>query len=447
MIDLTEFPLNYSLITLLFHCLHVLRKVLRMALRSRPPLPYPSGPTHRRSMSFSPRRRIFASVKHPRRNSGIPINPLPSEHQTPMVSGGLGSAPPKKQPPHDPTKKDSTILEIEDGNGSSKGCDFSNEKTIGPGVVGEWKSVATCKGGEASRKNMRKRPTRIAIPQSCPELIFDEMGGIKGDHEKEEAVIEGEGFYLASKRGKRKVMEDGYRVITSIHGDSKQAFFGVFDGHGGREAVDYVAENLGKNIITAMEETERGESQVEEAIRRGYLLTDKGFISKDVGSGVCVATVMVKDGELHAANLGDCRVVLSRNGTAEALTSDHRVEREDEQLRIERTGGFVSCHNGVWRVHSSLAVSRAIGDAHLKEWIISEPETKRIGLTSDCDFLIMASDGLWDKVGNQEAVDVVMKNKNSIESCKKLVDLPLSRGSKDDITVLVLHLANFIQRA
>jgi protein phosphatase 1L len=61
-------------------------------------------------------------------------------------------------------------------------------------------------------------------------------------------------------------------------------------------------------------------------------------------------------------------------------------------------GGFLHCRNGIWRVHGSIAVSRAIGDLHLKEWIISEPEIKRVPLTSDCQFLIMASDGLWDKV-------------------------------------------------
>jgi protein phosphatase 1L len=62
-------------------------------------------------------------------------------------------------------------------------------------------------------------------------------------------------------------------------------------------------------------------------------------------------------------------------------------------------GGFVHCcSNGVWRVQGSLAVSRAIGDLHLKQWIISEPEIIKLPLTSDCQFLIMASDGLWDKV-------------------------------------------------
>lgn len=55
----------------------------------------------------------------------------------------------------------------------------------------------------------------------------------------------------------------------------------------------------------------------------------------------------------------------------------------------------------MWRVQDSLAVTRSIGDASMKEWVISEPETKTIRLTPDCEFLVMASDGLWEKV-NQE---------------------------------------------
>ena len=70
----------------------------------------------------------------------------------------------------------------------------------------------------------------------------------------------------------------------------------------------------------------------------------------------------------------------------------------------ELQGGYVNCRNGVWRVNGSLAISRAIGDPHMKEWIICEPEIRKLPLTSDCDFLIMASDGLWDKVCNKANV-------------------------------------------
>lgn len=58
----------------------------------------------------------------------------------------------------------------------------------------------------------------------------------------------------------------------------------------------------------------------------------------------------------------------------------------------------MECRNGVWRVLGSLAVSRSIGDCYLKQWVTAEPETKVVKLESEFEFLILASDGLWDKV-------------------------------------------------
>ncbi|KAF3948978.1 hypothetical protein CMV_025091 [Castanea mollissima] len=288
---------------------------------------------------------------------------------------------------------------------------------------------------------LRKRPAKLVVPEHCAVSEFDEMCR-KLEHKEFE--VEGRDFVLASKKGRRKVMEDGYGVMVDILGDPKQAFFAVIDGHGGQAATDFVAENLGRNITKALECVGGEEGQLEQAIRSGYMVTDKDFLRQGVSSGACTSSVLLKDGELHVANVGDCRVVLSRKGVAIALTNDHRLTREDERLRIENTGGFVHCQNGIWRAQGLLAVSRAIGDLHLKEWIISEPEIKRLRLTSDCQFLIMASDGLWDKVNDQEAVDVVLREKNLMMSCKKLVDMSFSRGSMDDITVMVIDLLNFV---
>ena len=64
---------------------------------------------------------------------------------------------------------------------------------------------------------------------------------------------------------------------------------------------------------------------------------DVSFHLQGVSSGVCAATVLLKDGELHVANVGDCRVVMSRKGVADALTDDHRAGREDERNRIENS--------------------------------------------------------------------------------------------------------------
>jgi len=114
-------------------------------------------------------------------------------------------------------------------------------------------------------------------------------------------------------------------------------------------------------------------------------------------------------------------------------------------------GGYVSCGSGgVWRVQDCLAVSRAFGDASMKPWVTCDPEVSRRRLTPDCRFLVVASDGLWNKVSCQEAVDAVSTAASSssaaaVGPCKELVALARSRGSRDDITVMVVDLQRFLQ--
>ena len=112
----------------------------------------------------------------------------------------------------------------------------------------------------------------------------------------------------------------------------------------------------------------------------------------------------------------------------------------------------MSCGSGgVWRVQDCLAVSRAFGDASMKPWVTCDPEVSRRRLTPDCRFLVVASDGLWDKVSNQEAVDVVSRSRNAAatssvaRSCVELVDMARRRGSRDDVTVMVIDLERFVR--
>ncbi|OQU78917.1 hypothetical protein SORBI_3008G071300 [Sorghum bicolor] len=221
-----------------------------------------------------------------------------------------------------------------------------------------------------------RRPPRLAIPApvACAPGV-DPFGAV-ADVDAEVATeleVQGEGFCLASRRGVRHAMEDGYGVITdhTVQGASQLAFYGVYDGHGGRAAVDFVADKLGKNVVAALAasttashhqpelspspspapppsktsgavvEDEAGQEEeqfdaVVAAIRAAYLTTDREFLTQGVRGGACAATALVKDGELFVANVGDCRAVLgSRSGVATALTSDHTAAREDERRRIE----------------------------------------------------------------------------------------------------------------
>ncbi|XP_010469904.1 PREDICTED: probable protein phosphatase 2C 25 [Camelina sativa] len=299
----------------------------------------------------------------------------------------------------------------------------------------------------------RKRPTRLDIPIGTAEFVAPSAKGVVATtprEERSEVERDGDGYSVYCKRGRREAMEDRFSAITNLHGDRKQAIFGVYDGHGGVKAAEFAAKNLDKNVVEEVD-GKRDDSEISDAVKRGYLMTDAAFLKeKDVKGGSCCVTALVKEGNLVVANAGDCRAVMSVGGVAKALSSDHRPSRDDEKKRIETTGGYVDTFHGVWRIQGSLAVSRGIGDAQLKKWVIAEPETKVSRIEQDHEFLILASDGLWDKVSNQEAVDIArplcLGNEKPLllEACKKLVDLSASRGSSDDISVMLIPLHQFM---
>ncbi|KAG8383244.1 hypothetical protein BUALT_Bualt05G0164200 [Buddleja alternifolia] len=255
----------------------------------------------------------------------------------------------------------------------------------------------------------RKRPPKIEIPKVLREISTDILKGCSSVQEQSDGAMcfADSGVGVFSLKGKKKFMEDSHKIFSSSNGN--KGFFGVYDGHGGSKAAEFVAENLHLKILEMLERSSENNAK-EEAVKAAFLKTDEEFLKQGFGSGSCCVTAVIEGREMVVSNLGDCRAVLCRSGTAEALTTDHRPTRENERRRIEDKGGYVEIHRGTWRVHGTLAVSRSIGDAHLKDWVLAEPDTKVISLTPDMQYLVLASDGLWEEVSNQEAVDIVMES-------------------------------------
>ncbi|KAI4305301.1 hypothetical protein L6164_028674 [Bauhinia variegata] len=291
----------------------------------------------------------------------------------------------------------------------------------------------------------RKRPARLDIPVSS--LTFG-APATPSSWPRDVVEVEGLGFSVYCKRGRREFMEDRYSAAVNLQGEPKQAFFGIYDGHGGAKAAEFAADNLEKNIMDEI--VRRDEIEVEEAVKHGYLTTDSDFLKEDLHGGSCCVTALIRNGNLVVSNAGDCRAVISRAGVAEALTSDHRPSRVDERDRIETLGGYVDLCHGVWRIQGSLAISRGIGDRHLKQWVTAEPETKILPIEANHELLILASDGLWDKVSNQEAVEIARPlcmdrdRPQSMAACKKLAQLSASRGSLDDTSVMIIKLQHYV---
>lgn len=238
MIDVNEFLWNYILISLLKRSFKLLRKAIRMAFwSSSPPPPSPISWMGFRSPVSSLGGVPFSPANPPQETSGgethtiensLPELPVsvsrgltPVQEQSPLVNSSTEKYPeenlrfnrtPEKfseLAPQNSVQNDVVLMRSE----------RPEEISMIPKVDGLNSMVMTCKRGEVKvLGKVKKRPARIAIPQMNKDLDFTEAGLNDGDGEFKS---EGRDFCLASKKG-RKVMEDGYAVITDICGDSKQ---------------------------------------------------------------------------------------------------------------------------------------------------------------------------------------------------------------------------------
>ena len=166
---------------------------------------------------------------------------------------------------------------------------------------------------------------------------------------EEVTVVQGRTFALSSKRGKRRFScEDAYQAAPGLDGDPTRGIFSVFDGHGGREAADYAADNLHDNILREINRVESSldldefTEQVKAAMIEGFLATDQEFLSLgDLQGGATATTAYLSKGRIWVANVGDCRAVICQGGEAVALTHDHRPDCAKEREAVERRGGEI----------------------------------------------------------------------------------------------------------
>ncbi|XP_008284143.1 protein phosphatase 1E [Stegastes partitus] len=248
----------------------------------------------------------------------------------------------------------------------------------------------------------------------------------------------------------RRKMEDKHVIIPdfntlfNVQDQEEQAFFAVFDGHGGVDAAIYAANHLHVNLVRQ----ESFSQDPGEALCKAFKLTDERFVKKakreTLRCGTTGVVTFLRGRTLHVAWLGDSQVILVRRGQVVELMKPHKPDREDEKKRIEALGGCVIWF-GTWRVNGSLSVSRAIGDSEHKPYICGDADHSIFPLDGSEDYLILACDGFWDTVIPDEAVRVVSDHlqENAGDTtmvAHKLVASARDAGSSDNITVIVVFL-------
>lgn len=264
---------------------------------------------------------------------------------------------------------------------------------------------------------------------------------------------------------------DKVKIPVSVLGETATCvFFGVFDGHGGAYCAEYASTHLAKNVLARLRDRTKNandETALKTALMGGFKQTEHNFLqhAKRAGDGsgstACTMTVFGPDEEmrlrLFMAHCGDSRAVLGKaNGGHLRLTEDHKPNLPNEKKRVELEGGSVVQVAGVWRAIlpvkrrlggiAGLAVSRSFGDKDFKNpnIVSADPDITVHEVDWDEDeFVILATDGIWDVVSDKEAVRLVQQSLrqfgNEEKAAEELVRKATGRGSRDDCTVLVVR--------
>ncbi|KAL6526988.1 hypothetical protein OROGR_016078 [Orobanche gracilis] len=241
----------------------------------------------------------------------------------------------------------------------------------------------------------------------------------------------------SSLRGKRASMEDFYDIKASKIDGQSVCLFGIFDGHGGARAAEFLKEHLFENLLKHPEfiaNTKLAISEIYQQTDRDFLESEKETFRDD---GSTASTAVLVGNHLYVANVGDSRTIISMAGKAIPLSDDHKPNRSDERKRIESAGGVVMWA-GTWRVGGVLAMSRAFGNRMLKQFVVAEPEIQDLEVGQDLELLVLASDGLWDVVPNEDAVSIAQTEEDPEGGARKLTETAFTRGSADNITCIVV---------
>lgn len=252
------------------------------------------------------------------------------------------------------------------------------------------------------------------------------------------------------------------------------SYFGLFDGHAGDMCANFLRDNLLELIL----KQSSFPSRPVDAIKAGFAEAEQKFLalaSNGQGSfnrsGSCANVVMIIDDICFVANVGDSRAVMSSECGMRVygLSEDHKPNSEKERDRIEKKGGkvysneFSPGHSNAPVIHrvvpGRLSVSRAFGDADAKlkflggkpGVVIAEPDVKSFRISKKYDFIVMGSDGIFDRLSNADVVKTVWSSIESTsfsfhaacgESVKRVLKESMCRNSLDNVSAVLIAFSS-----
>eukprot|EP00439_Symbiodinium_sp_Y106_P032695 s1997_g3.t3 len=263
-------------------------------------------------------------------------------------------------------------------------------------------------------------------------------------------------------QGWRRTHEDAH-ILCNLEsggslGSASPGVFAVLDGHGGSSAALEGAKLLEDQLKSVATCGIRSPAEASRLLQDAFIDCDERLrqqLGQEDRSGSTVVACIINPARgneytVQLAHAGDSRAVLCRGGRLHC-SKDHKPNREDEARRIEAAGGCVSqgpLGGGPMRVDGALAVSRALGDFHFKPSgmdpakckVSVVPEVQTVEGCTSGDWVLLACDGIFDVMENDEVKDFVeshssrsAKKADGAQVCIDMLKLCLDKGSKDDV--------------
>ena len=246
------------------------------------------------------------------------------------------------------------------------------------------------------------------------------------------------------------LMEDKSKSIENFNNDKCQMIFEIFDGHGGDEMSSYLQANLAKiykqnlllnkgNIILSLKNAFH---DADDEMREQLNIEGLG----STGTLVHIVKGLGPSLEVYSANVGDSRVSLISPEHIIRLSCDHRTTDEKEKKRILEAGMEIIDD----RICGTLMLTRIFGNYEYKEegekdnntGLICEPFISKINIDLNIEnqFLILASDGIWDILTEEDIQNIIKKYRDTQKICSVIIKKCLENEAWDNMSVFAVKL-------
>ena len=315
-------------------------------------------------------------------------------------------------------------------------------------------NMAPIKGGTAEQQSTKEKEKKSVNVNALKEGHVKNVGSFSQAGKGED--------------GFTKVNQDSFLVLETEYNLKDFNIFCVMDGHGvnGHLVSRYVMKyiNLFFKNNKKMNSSNNNEDAVYYRLKKGDChilkrlfrhaerdLDKKSAIDANFSGTTCVMVLQIGE-RILCSNIGDSRAIMVKTGNVIVpLSIDQKPNDQEESKRIIQNGGEISQYEEdgeksgpyrVWKkgeVYPGIAMSRSVGDfVATTLGVIPEPKFIEEKIDSDCKFIVIASDGVWEFLENERVAEIVWpyyKNDDPDGACKELIKESTEWWNKEDIVV------------